>query len=230
MINEKKVLAIIPARGGSKGVPGKNIKLLSGKPLIAWTITEAKKSKFIDRTIVTTDDDKIIKVSKEWGAEVPFKRPEHLSQDDTPGIEPVLHAMDYFKDYEYIVLLQPTSPLRTVEDIDQSIRMCITNDKDSCVSFTESNSTPYWMYHISSDGKLKQVIDQKNIPYQRQKAEKVYELNGAIYVCSAGLLKRSRSFIHEDTLPYIMPQERSVDIDTMEDFHFCEYLVNKLKG
>ncbi len=114
MIAGKTVLAIIPARGGSKGVPRKNIRLLAGKPLIVWTIDEAKKSKYIDRFILSSEDDEIIKIAREYGCEVPFKRPIELAQDDTPGIEPVIHAINTLEDkYDYVVLLQPTSPLRT---------------------------------------------------------------------------------------------------------------------
>lgn len=125
MINGKKVLAIIPARGGSKGIPKKNIKPLNGKPLIAWTIEEAKKSVYIDKLIVSTDCEEILEVAKEFGAEVPFKRPAELAQDDTPSVELILHAIDYLSGYDYITLLQPTSPLRVVKDIDQCISKTI---------------------------------------------------------------------------------------------------------
>nr|HPK54819.1 acylneuraminate cytidylyltransferase family protein [Smithellaceae bacterium] len=117
MIQGKTVLAIIPARGGSKGIPRKNITNLAGKPLIAWTIEEAKKSKYIDRLILSSEDNEIIQVAKEWGCEVPFIRPRELAEDDTLGIEPVLHALNTIKKkYDYVVLLQPTSPLRSVDD------------------------------------------------------------------------------------------------------------------
>ena len=131
MYEGKKFLAVIPARGGSKGVPRKNIKMLAGKPLIAWTIDEAKKSKFIDTCIVSTEDEEIKKVAENCGGCVPFLRPAELAQDSTPGIEVILHAMEKFPDYDYIVLLQPTSPLRLVEDIDGAIEFCIKQKSNS---------------------------------------------------------------------------------------------------
>ncbi|MDQ0156906.1 acylneuraminate cytidylyltransferase family protein [Robertmurraya andreesenii] len=225
MINGKKVLAIIPARGGSKGIPKKNLKLLKGKPLIAWTIDEAKQSQYIDKLIVSSDDDEIIKVSKEWGADVPFKRPPQLAQDDTPGIAPVLHAVEQFPDYDYVVLLQPTSPLRIVEDIDGAIALCEAREVNSCVSVTQSSTPPQWMYEIDENGFMKSILPQMNLPYQRQKAPTTYELNGAVYVATKKSLILKKAFLQEGTLPYIMPQNRSVDIDTYEDFIYCQVLL-----
>lgn len=224
MINGKKVLAIIPARGGSKGIPRKNIKLLHGKPLIAWTIEEAKKSKYIDRLIVSSDDEEIIKVSKEWGAEVPFKRPPELAQDDTPGIAPVLHAMEHFPNYDYVVLLQPTSPLRLVEDIDGAIELCEKGKANSCVTVTETSTPPQWMYEIDGSSLMKSIFPKRDVPYQRQMVTTVYELNGAVYVATKNSLMLNRAFLQEKTLSYIMPRDRSIDIDTLDDFTYCEYL------
>ena len=121
MIEGKKVLAVIPARGGSNGVPRKNIIDVGGKPLIAWTIEEARKSKYIDRLILSSDDREIIEIAKRWGCEVPFEQPAEMARDGTPGIAPVLHAIEMLPDYDYVVLLQPTSPLRQVEDVDGCI-------------------------------------------------------------------------------------------------------------
>ena len=126
MLNGKTILAIIPARGGSKGIPRKNIKPLAGKPLIAWTIEEAKKSKYIDRLILSSEDEEIIRIAKKWGCEVPFVRPKEFAEDETSGIEPILHAIETLSEkYDYVCLLQPTSPLRTVNDIDGCIKKCI---------------------------------------------------------------------------------------------------------
>lgn len=121
MFNEKKILAIVPARGGSKGVPRKNIKLLAGKPLIEWTLIEARRSKYIDRIVLSSEDNEIIEIAKSIGYDVPFKRPKELAQDDTHGIEPILHAVGECEGYDYVMMLQPTSPLRIVEDIDSFI-------------------------------------------------------------------------------------------------------------
>lgn len=228
MIAGRKVLAIIPARGGSKGVPKKNIRNLNGKPLIAWTIEEAKKSQYIDKLIVSSDDDEIMKVSREWGAEVPFKRPFELSQDDTPGINPVLHAIKYFPDYEYIVLLQPTSPLRLVVDIDNALEKCIEHNSESTVSVAPTTTTPYWMYKIGKNGYLKSVISDGNYPFQRQQAPILYELNGAVYVSTIESIKRNKSFLLDNTIPYVMPRKRSIDIDTIDDFDYCEFLLKRM--
>lgn len=164
MINGKKILAIIPARGGSKGILKKNIKPLKGKPLIAWTIEEAKKSKLLDKIIVSTDDEEIMNVAKKWGAEVPFLRPSELARDDTPGIAPVLHALEYFSDYEYVVVLQPTSPLRLAEDIDEAIYLCEKNKSNFCVSVTESKIIPDWMFRINNRGMLEPLNSNREIP------------------------------------------------------------------
>ncbi|EMT45873.1 cytidylyltransferase domain-containing protein [Anoxybacillus flavithermus] len=227
MINDKKVLAIIPARGGSKGIPRKNIIPLKGKPLIAWTIDEAKKSRFLDRIIVSTDDEEIADIAKQWGGEVPFFRPKELAQDDTPGISPILHALSYFTDYEYVVVLQPTSPLRTVGDIDEAISLCEKNKRNFCVSVTESKIIPEWVFFVNEEGVLSPLNSNKQIPYQRQKAKKAYILNGAIYVARINALVGTQSFLTAETIPYIMPSERSVDIDDMDDIAYCEYLIEK---
>jgi CMP-N,N'-diacetyllegionaminic acid synthase len=228
MINGKKILAIIPARGGSKGIPKKNIKPLKGKPLMAWTIEEAKKSKLLDKIIVSTDDEEIMNVAKKWGAEVPFLRPSELAQDDTPGIAPVLHALEYFSDYEYVVVLQPTSPLRLAEDIDEAIYLCEKNKSNFCVSVTESKIIPDWMFRINNRGILEPLNSNREIPYQRQMAEKVYVLNGAIYVGKKEPLIEKQSFLTPETIPYIMPNIRSIDIDDMDDFLWCEYILEKI--
>ncbi|WP_339215287.1 acylneuraminate cytidylyltransferase family protein [Solibacillus sp. FSL W8-0372] len=216
-----KILAIIPARGGSKGVPRKNIRDLAGKPLIAWTINEAKKSRYIDKLILSSEDDEIIEVAKQYGCEVPFKRPLELSQDDTPGIAPVLHAIEQCPGYDYVVLLQPTSPLRTVEDIDGSIEKLLMNDADFCVSVTEPDKSPYWMYNLN-EGKMSPLIPQGELVTRRQDLPKAYALNGAVYVGKVEEVQRFGSFIVEGTIGYIMGNEKSVDVDTEIDLLVCE--------
>jgi len=227
MINNKKILAIIPARGGSKGIPKKNIKPLRGKPLIAWTIEEAKKSRFLDKIIVSTDDEEIAAIARKWGAEVPFLRPAELAQDDTPGILPVLHALNYFSDYEYVVLLQPTSPLRLAEDIDGAISICEQGKNQFCVSVTENKIIPEWMFLVNDRGALEPLNNNGEIPYQRQKTKKTYILNGAVYVGRKDALINAHSFLTPETVPYIMPFNRSVDIDDTIDFEWCEYLLEQ---
>lgn len=226
MINNKKVLAIIPARGGSKGVPRKNIRLFAGKPLIAWTIEEAKKSQYIDRLILSSEDEEIIQVAKAWGCDVPFVRPKELAQDDTPGIEPVLHALNNLRNYDYVILLQPTSPLRTAEDIDRCLEKMIQFNAPACVSVTEPESSPYWMFTLSNNERLKSFVSQDTLITRRQDLPTVYSLNGAVYVADVNWLIKTKSFITDETVAYIMPRYRSHDIDTEEDFLWCEWRMN----
>ncbi len=225
MINGKKILAIIPARGGSKGIPRKNIKMLAGKPLIAWTIEEAKKSKYIDRLILSSEDDEIISVAQEWGCEVPFVRPKELAQDETPGIEPVIHAINTLSEkYDYVCLLQPTSPLRKVEDIDGCISKCIEFEAPSCVSIVEVDKNPYWMYEIGKDEVLKPLF-ANNKATRRQDLPKIYALNGAVYVSSANEIINKRKFVTENTVSFEMAKKSSVDIDEIIDFKFSELII-----
>src|SRR5215470_19477410 len=144
MIDGKKVLAIIPARGGSKGLAGKNIIEVAGKPLIAWTIAEANKSRYIDRLILSSDDPKTIEVAKAHGCEVPFVRPAELAQDETPGVDPVLHAISMLRGYEIVIVLQVTSPLRRVMDIDDCLDYLLSCDANACVSVTGVDQNPYY--------------------------------------------------------------------------------------
>ncbi|MFP3917200.1 acylneuraminate cytidylyltransferase family protein [Lysinibacillus telephonicus] len=221
-----RILAIIPARGGSKGVPRKNIRDLAGKPLIAWTIEEAKKSKYITKLILSSEDEEIIKVAKEYGCEVPYVRPLELAKDDTPGIDPIIHALQQHHDFDYVVLLQPTSPLRTVEDIDRCISFIIENNADFCVSVTESEESPYWMYTFEN-GKMKPLLKQDQVITRRQELPKTYVLNGAVYVGKVDSIMETKSFLTDQTIPYVMPMERSYDIDTLLDFTICEFIMQK---
>lgn len=220
-------LAVIPARGGSKGVPRKNVRDLNGKPLIAWTIEEAKKSQYISNIILSSEDSEIIKEAKKYGCEVPFIRPMKLAQDDTPGIDPVLHAINQCPGYDYVVLLQPTSPLRKAEDIDGAIQMLLDKGVEYCVSVTEPDKSPYWMYKVDNNGHMEQIIEQDNYAVRRQDLPKVFSLNGAVYVAQIESLKNTKSFLNEETVAFKMPRSRSIDIDTEEDFLWCEWLLSK---
>ncbi|WP_223552925.1 MULTISPECIES: cytidylyltransferase domain-containing protein [Lysinibacillus] len=223
-----KILAVIPARGGSKGVPRKNIKMLAGKPLIAWTIEEAKKSKYITSVILSSEDDEIIEVAEKYGCDVPFKRPMEIAQDDTAGIMPVLHAIEQCPGYDYVVLLQPTSPLRTVEDIDGCIEYAIENNAEFCVSVKETEKSPFWMYTVN-DGKMGQFIKQNQLITNRQELPKIYILNGAVYFSRIKSIVQKKSFLTEETTAYIMPFENSYDIDTELDFKVCQTIMLERK-
>jgi len=217
VFNEHTILAIIPARGGSKGVPFKNIREVADKPLIAWTIVEAKKSKYIDRLILSSDDDAIIQVANKYGCEVPFIRPKEIARDDTPGIAPVLHAIEVLEEeFDYVVLLQPTSPLRSVDDIDNCIQKCIDENSNSCVTVTEAEQSPYWMYSIAESGYVIPVV--KGAEYQRrQELPIAYVLNGAVYVVRVEWLKQVKKFVSDKTTAVIIPQARAIDIDSEKD-------------
>lgn len=229
MIGGKSVLAVIPARGGSKGVPKKNIRQVAGKPLIAWTIEEAKKSKYIDRLILSSDDPAIIEVAISYGCEVPFIRPAHLAQDETPGIEPVIHAVQSLPGYDYVVLLQPTSPLRTFKDIDSCIEVCSSNNKDTSVSVVEVDKNPHWMFTLDKSLRMKKVLDSGTNVSRRQDSEKFYVLNGAVYVSTTNNVIDNRCLVNEDTIAYVMEKQRSLDIDTEDDLLFFEFLKKRLE-
>jgi CMP-N,N'-diacetyllegionaminic acid synthase len=223
MYGKHKILAVIPARGGSKGVPRKNIRALNGKPLIAWTIEQAEQSRYIDRVIVSSEDEEICQVAKQSGAEIPFVRPAELASDTASGVDVLCHAVENAgADYDYVVLLQPTSPLRESTDIDAAIEYCVEQAVTSVVSLAEATKSPYWMYHMKEGGELTPFVD--NAASNRQELPQSYALNGAVYVLEVARLLASRKILDEQTLGYVMPAERSYDIDTETDFLICEFL------
>ena len=221
------LLAIIPARGGSKGIPRKNIKVLAGKPLIGWTIDVAKQVKNIDRIVVSTEDAEIASIACQLGAEVPFLRPVNLSNDDTPSIAPVLHTLDRLVDYEWVMLLQPTSPLRSVTDIENLLAFCKKRDAPAAVSVCEVSQHPSWMYQRSSSGYLQPLVSEHPKIDNRQSLPSVYVLNGSIYLARTEWLRERQKFVSSDTLGYVMPPERSADIDTPLDWLWVEYLIKR---
>ena len=226
MIDGKKVLAVITARGGSKGVKRKNIKKLCGKPLITWTFSSAKKSMLIDRIIISSDDSEIIEIAKEFGIDVPFIRPAELSNDMAASIDVVLHAIESCKGFDILVLLQPTSPLRTAQDIDNAIVNMIEEKTDSCVSVCIPDKSPYWMYKMDNNNLISPLIETKNIFHNRQSLPDIYALNGAVYVAKIEFLIEQKTFISNKTSGYIMPKERSIDIDEELDFIIAESIAN----
>lgn len=227
MIEGKSILGLITARGGSKGLPRKNVLPLAGKPLIAWTIESAQASKYLDRIVLSSDDDEIMEVAKAYGCEVPFRRPARLAADDTPGIDPVLHALDQLEDFDYVVLLQPTSPLRTAEDIDGAIRKCVEDHAPSCVSVVEVGKPAHWMFTISEKQCLMPILDGGDDEVlRRQMAPSIYVLNGAVYVAEVRHVREVKRFLVKETLAYIMPKSRSVDIDTSLELQWCDILLS----
>jgi len=201
MYKNNTFLAIIPARGGSKGLPRKNILPLVGKPLIHWTIEAAQQSQYLDRVILSSEDDEIISIAKQAQCDVPFIRPQTLAEDETAGIAPILHAIETLEQkYDFIVVLQPTSPLRMAEDIDAAIRLCIDNNSPFCVSVTEPDKHPYWSYTLSDKKQLQALFP--NPPLRRQELPDVFVLNGAVYVAKVDDLLQQQNFLNNETLAF----------------------------
>ena len=221
----KNVLAVIPARGGSKGLKNKNIKIIACKPLISWTIDAALKSKYIDKVIVSTDSKEIEKISKEYGASVPFLRPKELAKDDTSSIDVMLHAIEHFPEYKIVIMLQPTSPLRDCSHIDQAFDFFFKSNMDSCVSVTKDKKTPFWSFSMVNENNLVSLFPDKEMPSRRQEIISTYHLNGAIYISSILNLKEKKSFITKKTFGYEMSEEVSIDIDDINEFNVASRLL-----
>lgn len=233
MIGRTKILAVIPARGGSKGIPGKNLKELSGKPLIAWTIEEALKSKFIDNVIVNTDNAGISKVARKYGAKVPFMRPAELAKDNSGMMDVLMHCLDLLdkknNKFDLVLLLQPTSPLRTCEDIDKAIKFFVKRKAKVIVGVTECNHPPEWTGRLPVDMNMKRFFKRHSGLGNRQDIEKSYRVNGAIYLANIAYLKKYRTWYGKSTYAFEMEREHSVDIDSHIDLKFAEFLL-KYKG
>lgn len=225
-----KVLGIVPARGNSKGIPRKNLRLLLGRPLISYTLDAALESDALKRLIVSTDDPEIAAVAEDHGVEVPFKRPSELARDETPQIEVVLHALEVLEGsersrYDVVVLLQPTAPLRSAEDIRSSVRMLLETGGDSVVSFCRvEQGHPFYMYTLDGN-KPRPLLDVPPQITRRQQFPEIYLRNGAIYATRRDVLVEQRSFYGRDTRAYVMPSERSINIDRETDLIFAEALL-----
>lgn len=231
MLNNNKIYALIPARGGSTRLPGKNILPLNGKPLISYTIEQAKKSKYIDRVIVSTDNEKISEVSKSYKAEVPFLRPENISGTYALPHSYITHFYDFIKnsgdEIPYItVLLQPTSPLRTHEDIDNAIELFNNANVEEVISVCVSDKKPFWYKTLDGNGYLVDYTD-----FSKNNNDKpCYILNGAIYAFKTDCFKDNEGIIATKVQPYEMPPERSIDIDRDIDFELAELLLKRTEN
>lgn len=229
MTDRKKVLAIIPARGGSKGLPGKNTKLLGEKPLIAWTIEAALNADCIDKTIVSTDSQNIANIAEKYGALVPFMRPDILATDTATTSDVVEHALTSLDEkFDILVLLQPTSPYRTAEDIDKAYSNYVSSNCSSVVSVMELSKSPSWSYWLSPEKVLKPILPLGEEHNRRQDLAKGYALNGALYICGVKSFMESKSFVYSDTFAYVMNRESSVDIDDEIDFKLAEIMLGAI--
>ncbi len=228
-----KILHIIPARSGSKGLPGKNILPIAGKPMIAWSIEAAMKAKLKGDIIVSTDDFLIADVAKKFGAQVPFIRPSQFASDTSSTMDVVFHAIDFLREqnkfYDLVSILQPTSPLRTSSDVDQAIITMLKKNAKAVVGLTPCDHHPFWSNEIPDSGSLKGFLRSEVMNKNRQQLPPYFRINGAIYIGEFEYIKKTQSFIGQETTSYIMPEEKSVDIDTEKDLVVAEYYFRKLK-
>jgi CMP-N,N'-diacetyllegionaminic acid synthase len=227
------VLAIIPARGGSKGIPRKNIRILAGKSLIVWTIETALQCSVLDKIIVSTDDEKIAEICRHAGADVPFLRPKELALDDTPDFPVYEHTLKWLSENqdfqpEIVVWLRPTAPLRTITDIDSAVHLIKKSNADAVRSVCHVEHHPYWMKLIQ-DTHLLPLIENcdESRYYHRQLLPPVYRLNGAVDVIRCKSVRKTGLLYSGDVLGYIMPNERSIDLDSELDFDLAELYLRR---
>ena len=229
MIGDLSVLALITARGGSKGVPRKNVRLAGGKPLIAWTIEAAKASRTIDRLILSSDDEEIMEAARQWGCQVPFCRPAELSGDTVPSDAVIQHAVKAVgESYDLLVLLQPTSPLRSAADIDACVERLLESGAPTCISVQEAPENPYWMVTLGDDGRIRSFVEQDNRAFRRQDLPTVYATNGAVYAAYCRDILAGGPIMDPASAAYIMPAERSLDVDTEYDFTLADLILTHL--
>lgn len=227
MYKGKKILALITARGGSKGIKKKNIALLGNKPLVAWTIEAAKKSSYIDRLVLSSDNEEIIETARQFGCEIPFIRPIELAQDTSSSMDVILHALDQINQqfaYDYLLLLQPTSPFRNPSTIDNAIEFCIDNHYPMIVSVAQRKKSLNNTYFKDSDNKLRPVLGSFEYNTRRQDQPVVFEHNGAIYFSTIDFLRKVKTYNSPETRMFEMVGYENIDIDTEEDLLFARLL------
>lgn len=229
MYEGQRLLAVIPARGGSKGLPGKNTKEIAGKPLIAWSIEAARQSRYIDELIVSTDCQETARIATLWGANVPFMRPAKLATDEAKSIDVIYHALEWYKEsippFTLVMFLQPTSPLRIFQDIDGAVELLFVKRAKAIVSVCPVDHHPWWTNTLPENGSMRDFLRPEIRTTNRQALPQYYRLNGAIYIAYTSFLAEIGSFIGVGTFAYLMPTERSIDIDTLLDFKIAELLL-----
>lgn len=224
------VLGLVVARGGSKGILRKNLVALAGRPMLAWTIEAALESRTCDRVVVSTEDEEIAQIALAWGADDVITRPQTLARDDTPTMPVVFHALQQLPDVSTVVLLQPTSPLRTAEDIDACVELCLASDGDAVVSVVASDPSPFLMVRLDPLGRLRPVLDDLPGAARRQDLPATHTLNGAVYVAGRTWIERTKGFVTPQTRAYVMPKERSVDIDDEIDLALADWLLRRRRA
>jgi CMP-N,N'-diacetyllegionaminic acid synthase len=227
MINNKKVLAIVPARGGSKGLPRKNILDVGGKPMLAWSLEAAAGSSYIDRCIVSTDDVEIADVSRTHQGEVPFMRPAKHADDRATLLDVTLHALEQLPGYDFVVVLQPTSPLRSTEDIDRTLVTMVQNGAPSAVSVSEPANSPYRAFRTDAHGRLVSLTDSRMASKQQEQLPQAFVLNDAVYAARTDSLRAHRRFVTCDTVAHIMPAERSLAVRSAFDLKLVAFYLHE---
>jgi CMP-N,N'-diacetyllegionaminic acid synthase len=226
VIDGLRVLALIPARGGSKGLPGKNLLPVGGRPLLAWTIHAARASRYVDRLVLSSDDPAIIAVAEREGCEVPFRRDAVLATDEANSVDVVVDAIGRLPGHDIVVLLQPTSPLREASDIDATLETLCRRGAEACVTVRLAEEHPYWTFRLDAAGQLSPYCTPADgVPAQRQRLPEAWCLNGAVYAARIPSFLRARSFLGAQTVAQPMPAERSPDIDTRDDLDRVERLL-----
>lgn len=229
---ETNILAIIPARGGSKDIPGKNIKLLGGKPLMQYTVEAARESRLLSRVILSSEDTAIIEVAKALEVEVPFVRPAHLATDRSGSLEVVQHALEYFKErgvfFDAVCLLQPTTPFREPGSIDTAIAQFLSKDYDSLISVRKvpDEFNPHWVFEPDKNGSLKVATGEKEIINRRQDLPSAYFRDGSIYLTKTNVILKQNS-LYGNKIGYVVSEgEKYVNVDTTKDWERAETLIN----
>lgn len=229
MLNGKTVVALIPARAGSKRLVNKNVLPLAGIPLIAWSINAAIESQYVDRVVVSTDSADIIKVAKDYGAEIPFIRPAEFATDTSSTVDVILHAIEALKlqGDDILLILQPTSPLRKSKHIDGALQLMVDDSVEGVVSVTTCSHSPLWSNTLPNDGNMGSFIREEIKGKRSQDLPQYYRLNGAIYAFNvSSILKHGSINYSSAVFSYVMPEQNSFDIDTELDFKLCELFVN----
>lgn len=225
-----KVLGLIPCRSGSKGIPRKNLVLLAGKPLLAWTIEGALAANCLDRVIVSTEDEEIAQTALKWGAEAPFRRPAELATDEASSVDVAIHALDWLAEEEayqpdWLMLLQVTSPLRQPDDLKAAVVLAEKNQAEAVVSVCPAAIHPYLTRRLTPEGRLVNFVDSQGRPDRRQEFPPAFAINGAVYLVRGDVFRRKLSFTPPGSCALIMPPERSLDVDSPWDLYLAELIL-----
>ncbi|WP_279117848.1 cytidylyltransferase domain-containing protein [Fusobacterium varium] len=228
---KEKILAIIPARSGSKGLKDKNIKMMNGKPMIAYTIEAAQNSKIFEDIIISTDSEKYAEIAKKYGGSVPCLRDKKLANDNAKSSDVILDILNRVeKKYDLFILLQPTSPLRTEKNIIEAYKMYLEKKANSVVSVCEMEHSPLWANILNEEKRMDSFLRGIDVNGNRQELETYYRINGALYIANVEYFKKYQNFYYKDSYAYIMEKENSIDIDDELDFKIAEYLMKQWRN